>query len=66
MKYVVDEAMCSGHGLCAALAPEVYDLDDDGFNAHIGQTVQVPAGQEEAAVEGARSCPEAALSIVED
>jgi ferredoxin len=66
MKYVVDEAMCSGHGLCAAVAPEVYTLDDEGFNAEIGQTLEVPAGKELAAREGARGCPEAALAIVDD
>jgi ferredoxin len=33
MRIVVDAAMCSGHGRCAALAPEVYALDDCGYNA---------------------------------
>jgi ferredoxin len=66
VKYVVDEAMCSGHGLCAAIAPRVYTLDDDGFNAEVGQTLEVPAGEEAAARNGARSCPDAALAIIED
>jgi ferredoxin len=66
VKYVVDEAMCSGHGLCAAIAPEVYTVDDEGFNAEIGLTLDVPAGQEQAARMGARSCPDAALAIIED
>jgi ferredoxin len=66
VRYVVDEAMCSGHGLCSALAPGVYTLDDEGFNAEVGQTLEVPAGQEEAARLGARSCPDAALAIIED
>jgi hypothetical protein len=32
VRYLVDQALCCGHGQCAALAPEVYSLDDDGFN----------------------------------
>jgi ferredoxin len=66
MKYLVDEALCSGHGLCAAVAPEVYELDDEGFNAQAGHTCEVRAGLEDAAREGAESCPDAALVIIED
>ncbi|HZZ50130.1 MAG TPA: ferredoxin [Pseudonocardia sp.] len=66
MKYLVDEALCSGHGLCAAVAPDVYSLDDEGFNAQAGRTCEVPAGLEAAAREGAESCPDVALVIVEE
>lgn len=62
MKYVVDLALCAGHGQCAATAPAVHELDDDGFHAHAGQTVDVPAGSERDAVDGARACPESAIT----
>lgn len=65
MKAVVDKALCSGHGLCAVTAPEVFSLDDDGFNAGGGGTVDVPAGAEAAAWDGARACPESAITTLD-
>lgn len=59
MKIVVHEARCEGHGQCADKAPDVYALDDDGF-------VQVLASQDLTAAQlGARACPVAALSVVD-
>lgn len=63
MKYLVDQALCNGHGQCEALAPEVYTLDDDGFNQDVGRMVEVEPGREQAARTGARSCPEAAIRL---
>lgn len=66
MKAVVDSALCAAHGLCAATAPELFDLDDDGYNLAAGTTVEVPAGQEDAARAAVAACPEAAIQVVED
>ena len=65
MKYVVDMALCAGHGLCADAAPDVYTLDDEGFNAESGHTVAVPSHLEGAAREGAMLCPESAIQILD-
>ena len=32
MKIIVDCDKCQGHALCASQAPEVYELDDTGYN----------------------------------
>lgn len=64
MKFVVDSALCCGHGQCAAVAPEVYDLDDEGLNAAAGTTAEVPAGLEDAARAAASACPESAIQVV--
>lgn len=64
MKFVVDAALCAGHGQCCAVAPEVYDLDDDGLNVAAGTTAEVPPGHEEAARAGASACPESAIQVV--
>jgi ferredoxin len=66
MRYLVDQALCCGHGQCAALAPDVYELDDDGFNNAVGRSVEVDSAAETAAKTGARSCPEAAIQIFTD
>lgn len=61
MKLEVDKALCSGHARCAATAPEIYELDDDGFNALT--VLEVPSDLEAAAVRGADACPERAITI---
>lgn len=64
MRFVVDAALCCGHGQCYAVAPEVYAPDDDGLNAAAGTVADVPAGQEEAARTGKLACPESAIQLV--
>jgi ferredoxin len=65
MKAKIDGPLCSGHGRCFVLADDVYDLDDDGYNANRGETLDVPTGSEDAARLGAENCPEAAIKIIE-
>lgn len=66
MKMMVDEELCTGHGRCAHFAPNVFRLDDDGYNADRGGTVEIPMGEEKTATMGMKSCPERAISIVEE
>lgn len=60
----VDSHFCTGHARCAALAPEVYRLDDDGFNISDGDVV--PSGLEQEAQRGADACPERAITFETD
>jgi ferredoxin len=47
------------------IAPKVFQLDDiDGHSSAIGE--DIPAGQEAAAAEAVRSCPEQAISILSE
>jgi ferredoxin len=64
MKIVVDKALCAGHARCRAAAPEVVELDDDGYIAFSEKVV--PEGQEEAARKASRVCPERVIQIVDD
>lgn len=66
MKVRIDLELCTGHGRCAHYGPEVYRLDDDGYNADRGTTFEVPAGLEAQAKLGMKSCPERAITLVED
>jgi ferredoxin len=63
--HVIGE-LCTGHGRCWTLAPEVYDADDSGYNGGADTIVDVPPELEVAALKGVRNCPEAALVIVEE
>lgn len=61
MRILVDRRRCAGHARCNAAAPELFRLDDDGYIAI--ESFQVLPEHEEAAVRGARSCPERALRV---
>jgi len=63
VKYLVDPALCSGHGQCYAVAPDVYRGDDEGYNAVQGVSTDVPPDLEESARRGAQVCPESAILI---
>lgn len=66
MKMKVDEELCTGHGRCARFAPNVFRLDDDGYNSDRGNTVAVPVGEEKNAKMGMKSCPERAITLIEE
>ena len=55
MKITVKADLCCGAQLCIQAAPDVYELDDMGYNASDGQ--QVPPGMEDQARKGAGSVP---------
>lgn len=65
MRVRIDGEHCTGHGRCAKYAPNVFKLDDDGYNADRGGEIEVPAGEEENARKGMKSCPEQAITLVE-
>ncbi|MFB6217491.1 MAG: ferredoxin [Candidatus Aenigmatarchaeota archaeon] len=55
---VVDEGKCSGYGVCATLAPNVFELNDEG----IAEVVD-PQGDDENEIQKAiDACPEQAIS----
>jgi ferredoxin len=64
MRIVLDPEACTGHGRCYALAPEVYDADDEGHCALL-ITATVPGELEAGARSGAANCPEHALTVEE-
>jgi ferredoxin len=59
-----DSAHCAGHTLCNATAPEVYQLDDNGY-CH-NPPAMVNESLREAAIAGADACPERVLRVLED
>jgi ferredoxin len=63
VKVVLDPQICTGHGRCYALAPEVFAPDDLG---HCAIVVAEPSpDQHDAARRAVASCPEEALRIEE-
>jgi ferredoxin len=66
VKLTVSADLCTGHGRCYTVAPDLLTYDDEGFVSIKGQTIEVPAGQEAAAREAEMACPEGAITITED
>lgn len=66
MKVRIDGELCTGHGRCAHYGPEVYRLDDSGYNLDCGKSLNVQPGLERQATLGMKSCPERAILPVED
>lgn len=60
MKVQVDLERCEGHGLCEDVAPELFEVGDEG-DLVVLFTGEVPPGQETRAHEAVRVCPVGAL-----
>jgi ferredoxin len=64
MKIRIEKSACVGNARCAAVAPELFTLDENGYIAV--EVIDVPPGQEDAARRGAAACPERIILIEED
>jgi ferredoxin len=62
LKVTVDRNSCCGYGTCVEICPEIYQLERQLVTL---VTDIVPEGLEERAIEGAESCPQAAIHIEE-
>ena len=60
MKLRLDSARCTGHGRCYALAPELFDEDDEGRAILLAEEV-LPQRRAEAQ-RAIDNCPEEAIS----
>jgi ferredoxin len=65
MKINVDPALCQGHNRCVALAPSLFDIDDEGFASAAGDGT-IPPGQGDLAELAIENCPEQAITIDRD
>jgi ferredoxin len=60
----VNRARCQGHARCAALAPELFEIDSTGDASEIGDGF-VPALLVDKAYLARANCPEFAVEIAE-
>lgn len=58
----VDPELCTGHGRCYTLAPDVFEADEVGHS--IVLVDQVSGELEQQAVTGEQNCPERAITMV--
>ena len=65
MRVTVDADVCTGHGRCYALAPDVFGPDDFGHCEILVSDGEVPEGLEAQARTGRDNCPELAIALTE-
>jgi len=61
MKIITHKDKCQGHARCWAVAPQIFDLDDEGYI--LAGDIDVREADKKLAWRGAKSCPERALEI---
>jgi len=62
MKIEINREICIGCGTCASIAPETFEIDDEGKS-----TVKNPKGNDEATIlDAAKSCPVGAITVKDD
>lgn len=64
MRIVLDNDKCQGHGRCYALAPELFESDEEGYSV-LKAEGEVPGDLEEKARLAADNCPEFAIEVQE-
>jgi ferredoxin len=64
VRILVDFALCQGHGVCKAEAPDVFDVDE-GEGRVIVLDAEPPASQRDAVALAVRYCPTRALRVEE-
>lgn len=62
MKARIDAIRCQGYGTCVDRCPELFELDEWGFAAVIGDG-DIPEPLEGAARSAQRACPEDAVHL---
>jgi ferredoxin len=58
----VEMERCEGHGLCEQVAPDIYQLDDEGELVLLAESVSADLVNKAEA--GARACPVAAIRVL--
>ena len=62
MKIHFEREKCQGHGRCYALAPSLFDCDDEGY-ALVREAGELDAAQAAVARLAADNCPEFAITV---
>lgn len=64
MKVRVNSEICAGFGICTGIAPDVFELHDDGYAVVL--VSEVAPGNEDDMRRAESQCPARAISISEE
>jgi len=62
MRVIVDFGLCESNGVCAGLAPDVFDLGDDDRLHLLAE--DLPDTDETRLTDAARQCPRQAIQLL--
>jgi ferredoxin len=65
VKVWVDPDKCMGHGMCTAMAPELFHVNQETGLNEMGEA-EIRPELEQLAKRGIGACPEQAISVVEE
>jgi len=60
--FEIDRSLCQGHNRCAALAPDVFGVDDDGLG-YVYDDGEVPEDLVSSVEDIVGACPEQAILL---
>jgi ferredoxin len=60
-RIVIDGSLCSGFGDCAALAPNVFELDKQGK-----AVLRMGTSEDAAVLDAVDACPMGAITVIEE
>ena len=63
LSLVVDPGKCMGHGMCAALVPSLFSVNEETGMNEMGERELAPERRAEA-LRGAAACPERAITLL--
>jgi ferredoxin len=64
MALIIDTTRCQGHGRCALISPDLFEVNDDGYGVVLDPA---PSGDAKADADRAiGNCPEQAISWTRD
>lgn len=63
MKITIDANVCTGHGVCESIRPDIFEVSDDGM-AHL-LTDELNEQDRDDLLEAVDQCPTQALKLVD-
>jgi ferredoxin len=64
MKVRIDTDLCAGFGICVGIAPEIFELHEDGYATVL--VSEVPPELEDLVRRAVSQCPAQAISLSDD
>jgi ferredoxin len=65
MKVSINSQRCQGHARCIYFAPEVFEIDDEGYAKVKSGLETVPTELQEKVRKAYANCPERSISVAE-